>query len=94
MIEVVHVNHVKALSDTTLSLIFSDGSTGVWDAQSLLDEGGSMVEPLRNPANFRRAFVHCGVVTWPNGFDLDSIRLYKELKAAGLLGSASRTAAE
>ena len=44
-----------------------------------------MVEPLRDPAFFRRVFVQCGVLTWPNGFDLDAVRLHDEMRAAGLL---------
>jgi hypothetical protein len=44
-----------------------------------------MVEPLREPSYFARAFVEMGVVIWPNGFDLDPINLYMELRDAGLL---------
>ena len=35
-----------------------------------------MVEPLRDPAMFGRAFVSFGVPSWPNGFDLDAINLH------------------
>ena len=40
-----------------------------------------MVEPLRDPAMFRRAFLSFGVPTWPNGFDLDAINLHTEMAA-------------
>ncbi len=50
-----------------------------------------MVEPLRTPEFFARAFVEMGAPTWPNGFDLDPINLYMELRDAGAL---SRVAAE
>jgi hypothetical protein len=50
-----------------------------------------MVEPLRSPDYFARAFVEMGVPTWPNGFDLDPINLYMELRDAGAL---TRVAAE
>ena len=53
-----------------------------------------MVEPLRDLAFFRRVFVQCGVLTWPNGFDLDPIQLYMELRDAGLLTKPNATAAE
>ncbi len=33
-----------------------------------------MVEPLRDPAFFRRVFLEFGALAWPNGFDLDSDR--------------------
>jgi hypothetical protein len=51
-----------------------------------------MVEPLRDPKMFARVFVQCGVLTWPNGFDLDAIRLYDEMSVAGLLGMSDATA--
>lgn len=47
-----------------------------------------MIEPLRDPAMFGRAFVQSGVPSWPNGFDLDAIALHDEMRAAGLLGPA------
>jgi len=49
-----------------------------------------MVEPLRDPAMFRRAFLSFGVPSWPNGFDLDAINLHMEVGRAGAL---SRVAA-
>jgi hypothetical protein len=52
-----------------------------------------MVEPLRDPAYFARVFVENGVLTWPNGFDLDPIALHDEMKHAGELQAAG-TAAE
>jgi hypothetical protein len=44
-----------------------------------------MVEPLRAQAYFNRAFVEMGAPTWPNGFDIDPINLYMELRDAGAL---------
>jgi len=44
-----------------------------------------MVEPLKDPAMFARVLIECGVLTWPNGFDLDSIALYREMEERGLL---------
>ena len=34
-----------------------------------------MSEPLRDPAFFKRVFIEMGVLTWPNGFDIDAIHL-------------------
>jgi hypothetical protein len=39
---------------------------------------------------FARVFLQLGTLTWPNGFDLDSIALHDEMAAAGAL---RRTAA-
>jgi hypothetical protein len=57
----------------------------------MLAEGGVMVEPLRDPAMFRRVFLEFGALTWPNGFDLDPIALHDRMAAAGEL---SQVAAE
>jgi hypothetical protein len=50
-----------------------------------------MVEPLKAPGYFARAFVEMGAPTWPNGFDLAPINLYMQLRDAGAL---TRAAAE
>ncbi len=44
-----------------------------------------MVEPLKAQEYFNRAFVEMGAPTWPNGFDIDPINLYMELREAGAL---------
>jgi len=85
MIEIVKVVETKALDSKRLWLRFSNGSQGVRDLSDVLAEGGEMVEPLRDQAFFNRVFVSCGVPSWPNGFDLDAINLYRELSDAGLL---------
>jgi hypothetical protein len=63
----------------------------VRDLSALIAEGGPMVEPLKAPDYFARVFVEMGAPTWPNGFDLDPINLYMELRDAGAL---TRNAAE
>ena len=49
----------------------------------LLKQGGPMVEPLRAPEFFARVFVEMGAPTWPNGFDLDPINLYMNMRKSG-----------
>ncbi len=85
MIELVKVTQVKPLDGYRLWLRFSNGREGVRDLSDVLAEGGTMVEPLKDPAMFARVFIECGVLTWPNGFDLDSIALYREMEERGLL---------
>jgi hypothetical protein len=41
--------------------------------------------PLKDPVFFAQVFLEAGVLTWPNGFDLDSIALHREMREAGLL---------
>ena len=48
-----------------------------------------MVEPLKAPDYFARAFVETGVPTWPNGFDLDPVNLYTHLRDAAALAWAA-----
>jgi len=87
----VDVIRLKALDDHRLWLRFTDGSEGVRDFSDILSKGGPMVEPLRSGEYFARVFVESGVPTWPNGYDVDPINLYMELRDAGAL---SRAAAE
>lgn len=85
MFELIDVVRVEPRGRYRLAFAFSDGSEGDRDFADLIAEGGEMVEPLRDPAFFARVFLDDGVPTWPNGFDLDAIALYQEMKAAGLL---------
>lgn len=87
----VDVLRLKALGGHRLWLRFSDGNEGIRDFADVIEAGGPMVEPLQAPDYFARAFVEMGAVTWPNGFDLDPINLYMELRDAGAL---TRVAAE
>jgi hypothetical protein len=87
----VDVLRVKALDGHRLWVRFSDGNEGVRDFSDIIAAGGPMVEPLKAPDYFARAFVEMGVPTWPNGFDLDPVNLYMQLRDAGAL---TRAAAE
>ena len=81
----VDVIRLRPLEGYRLWLRFTDGSEGARDFSALIAEGGPMLEPLKEPAYFRRAFVEMGVPTWPNGFDLDPINLYMQMRDAGEL---------
>ena len=81
----VDVLKLKPLDGRKLWLRFTDGRKGVCDLSDFIEEGGPMVEPLRDADYFARAFVEMGAPTWPNGFDLDPINLYMEMRKAGLL---------
>ena len=84
-ISIVKAIEARATGGCRLHIDFSDGSSGAHDFTTLLDEGGPMIEPLRDPAFFARVFVEMGVPTWPNGFDLDAIRLHMDMAEAGEL---------
>jgi uncharacterized protein DUF2442 len=82
MIDVVGI---RKLGDYTLEIEFSDGTTGVRDFSFIRDKTGSMSEPLKDPAYFARVFLEDGALTWPNGYDWDSIALHDDMKDAGEL---------
>jgi hypothetical protein len=90
MIEIIKILTIEKLRSFRLRLHFSDGTEGEWYFEGLIAEGGSMVEPLKSPKYFKRVFLQLGALTWPNGFDLDSIALHNEMMRAGAL---RRTAA-
>ena len=87
----VDVLRIRALDGRRLWVRFTDGNEGVHDLSSMLAEGGPMIEPLKAADYFARVFVEMGAPTWPNGFDLDPINLYMQMRDAGEL---SRVAAE
>jgi hypothetical protein len=90
MIDIIKVIKVEKLGGHRLRLHFSNGTEGERDFSDIIAEGGAMVDPLRDTTVFGRVFIELGTLTWPNGFDLDSIALHDEMKVAGLL---RRTAA-
>jgi len=90
MFELVDVIRVEPHGGYRLGVVFSDGTEGERDFSDLIAAGGEMVEPLRDPVFFNRVFLDDGILTWPNGFDLNSIALHMEMKERGLL---RRTAA-
>ena len=81
----IKVRKAKSLGDFRLMVEFSDDTIGERDFSFINRESGSMLEPLKDPAYFRRVFVEGGVLTWPNGYDWDSIALHNEMKEAGEL---------
>jgi hypothetical protein len=85
----VDVLWVRALDGHRLWVRFTDGSEGVRDLSEVIAQAGPMVEPLRTPEYFARVFVEMGAPTWPNGFDLDPINLYMEMRDAGALASVA-----
>jgi hypothetical protein len=80
------ITSVKPRGGYRLLIGFSDGTEGERDFSDLIAEHGSLVQPLRDPTFFARAFTEDGNgLGWPNGLDLDAAALHHEMKAAGLL---------
>jgi hypothetical protein len=83
--EFVDVVEIEPRGGYCLFPRFSNGAEGERDFREMIGEGGQMVEPLRDPGYFARVFLDDGILTWPNGFDLDSINLHDQMKTAGEL---------
>ncbi len=86
MIEIVKVVRVEPLGGCRLRIWFSNGAEGTRDFAEMIADGGAMVAPLSDEVFFARAFVQNGVR--PNGFDIDAIALFQEMRDAGLLHPA------
>ena len=87
--ELMHVASVKALPGYRLAVVFTNGAEGVADLSWIASSAGPMVQPLKDETFFARVFVEMGAPTWPNGFDLDPVNLYMELRDAGALTQAA-----
>jgi hypothetical protein len=90
----VDVLRLRPMDGHRLWLRFSNGREGVRDLSDIIKGGGPMVVPLADQAFFARVFIESGAPTWPNGFDLDPIQLYMELRDAKLLTAADASVAE
>lgn len=85
----VDVIKLKPLDGYKLWVRFSTGEEGVRDYSDMISEGGPVVVPLRDQSFFARVFIEMGVPTWPNGFDVDPINLYMELRDSKSLSHAA-----
>jgi Protein of unknown function (DUF2442) len=73
---------VRHLGGHRLWIKFSNGTSGVRAFSSIASKTGSMVAPLRDVAVFSEVSVEDGTLTWPNGYDLDTIHLHMKMHAA------------
>ena len=88
----IKIISAKVLSDSAISLIFSDGCSGDYDLSALIQRSGAMVQPLKDADYFRRVFIEEGALCWPNGFDLSPSAIYRELETTGRLVHSSTAA--
>ena len=75
---------VEPASDFQLRLRFSDGRRGVFEGRMLLQRSGPLLDPLREPACFRRAFIDAGALCWPNGLELSPARGHEQCRLESL----------
>ena len=76
---------IKALSvlpDYRLAVTFMDSTNGIADFSAILTaKECGIFEALKDKACFDRACLELGVVTWPNGLDIDPAWMYEEVMA-------------
>jgi hypothetical protein len=77
------VVEVKVLAPHVLRITFADGLIAVHDFAALVEKGGPMTEPLRDPTYFARVFLEYGALTWPNGYDMCPDWLRMEVAGSG-----------
>ena len=66
----------KPLEAFKLSLTFSNGESGVFDAVAYLSEKqGPLLEPLKKAEYFQSCFIDAGALCWPNGLELSAQRV-------------------
>ena len=67
---------LRVLGEQRMSLHFRDGLIAELDLRSHLQSRPShMSDPLLSDAFFAQVFLDDGVLTWPNGFDIDPTTL-------------------
>ncbi len=73
--DIIEISAVEPLADFVVRVTFSDSSQRVIDLEPYLF--GPVFEPIHSDQQlFRRVFVDHGVLTWPNGADIDTDTLY------------------
>jgi hypothetical protein len=80
------VMSVEILSDRSLKVVFTDGTSGEVQMKDFLDGAavvGTVFEALRDPTIFRQARVELGAVVWPNGADLAPDAMYDSIRDSG-----------
>jgi hypothetical protein len=70
------VKDVKANTDYTLSLTFSNGEVKVFDMKPYLDKG--VFRELKDPGLFKSVKPFLGSIQWQNELDLCPDTLYEE----------------
>jgi len=73
----IKVIEARYLGKFRIAVVFSDGKEGAFDGNVLLQNSGSLLEPLRDENYFQRFFIDAGALCWPNGLELSPARLYE-----------------
>ncbi|WP_278540966.1 DUF2442 domain-containing protein [Collinsella intestinalis] len=69
------VASVVANNDFTLSLVFEDGKSGIYDMKPLIGKGPW--EHLASLSIFKTVSIDCGTAVWPGDIDIAPEELYE-----------------
>lgn len=68
------ITRARVTGDHQIAIRFRDGLLAELNlAAWLTGQHGTMIEPLHSPAFFADMDIADGVLTWPNGFDIDPV---------------------
>ena len=76
----IKILQASSVAEFTLRIAFSDGAEKVFEDTQLLAREGPLLEPLRDPTYFARAFVDAGGLAWPNGLELSATRVREQCR--------------
>ncbi len=75
------VQALTVLPGLRLSVTFRDGTSGTVDCSSVRpDQACGVYAELADPEFFARVYLDLGVITWPNGADLDPVWMYEQVR--------------
>lgn len=69
-----YATRVRVTGDHQISVRFPDQLVAELDLSEWIGaQSGPMIEPLKSPAFFAEVDIAAGVLTWPNGYDIDPL---------------------
>lgn len=78
------VSAVSVQSGYRLALSFVDGTSGVAEFSRLVNgKDAGIFSALSDPALFEQVRIDLGVITWPNGAEIDPDWLHEEIRTHG-----------
>jgi len=78
------IRSVTVLPDYCLSVTCNDGTAGTADmSQLIFSEQAGIFASLKDEQLFNQVRIELGVLTWPNGADLDPVWLHEEIGKGG-----------
>lgn len=78
------IRSVTVLPDYCLSVTCNDGTAGTVDmSQLIFSEKAGIYSALKDAQLFNQVRIELGVLTWPNGADLDPVWLHEEIGKGG-----------